>query len=282
MSHPSETINRSDDASQREANTDKRTEKPEGIVATVGDGGGQPVAPEDLFEYPDGGFEAWMQVLACHLVNALAWGFASAYGVYQLYYKQTTDLPSAQISWIGSIQVFLTFGSCVFSGRLADAGYIRSTVFFGSLLAVLGTFTTSLATEYWQLLLAQGICTGIGLGIIFVPGVSVINSYFKKNRSLALSLTATGTGTGSVVFPATIQYLTPKIGFPWAVRCSGFIALLFAGSALAILRPRLPPRKSGSLIEWEAFKEPPYVLFTSGCFLVYWAMYFGFFYVSSY
>lgn len=69
-------------------------------------------------------------------------------------------------------------------------------------------------------------------------------------------------------------------GFPWAVRCSGFIALCFAIAINLLLRPRLPPRKSGPIMEWAAFREPPYVLFSIGMFLIFWALYFGFFYVS--
>lgn len=69
-------------------------------------------------------------------------------------------------------------------------------------------------------------------------------------------------------------------GFPWAVRCVGFVALGFSILILIILRPRLPPRKAGPLIEWAAFQEPAYVLFSIGMFLIFWALYFVFFYVS--
>ena len=238
-------------------------------------------AAGELFTYPDGGVRAWLQVLAAHLVNAMAWGYAATFGVYQLHYRQTLALPSSQISWIGSVQIFLAFAMCTPSGRLADAGYARAALATGSFLAVLGTFMTSLATEYWQLMLAQGICTGLGLGIMFMPGIAVISSYFKRRRSLALAIAATGTGTGSVAFPATVQYLAPRVGFPWAVRCAAFVALFVCAIANVLLRPRLPPRRSGPLVEWAALKEPAYVLFTAGSFLLFWVLYFGFFYVSN-
>jgi MFS transporter, MCT family, solute carrier family 16 (monocarboxylic acid transporters), member 3 len=258
-----------------------KSETPGGTAIRIVGGAVARLAPaEEEFEYPEGGLTAWLQVLAAHLVNAMAWGYAATFGVYQLHYTQTLGLPSAQISWIGSIQVFLTFLMCTPSGRLADAGYSRITLFGGSMMAVFGTFMTSLATEYWQILLAQGICTGLGLGIMFMPGIAVISSYFKRRRSLALAVAATGTGTGSVAFPATVQYLIPQIGFPWAVRCSAFVALFVVFIANALMRPRLPPRKSGPLVEWAAFKEPQYVLFAAGSFFVFWALYFGFFYVS--
>lgn len=240
-----------------------------------------PVADLDAFNPPDGGLRAWSQVLAAHLINTMTWGYAATFGVYQLHYEQTTGLPSSQISWIGSIQIFLTFATCAISGRLSDAGYARATVAVGSLLAVFGTFMTSLATTYWQVFLAQGVCTGLGLGIAFMPAVSVASSYFKRNRAFALAIAAVGTSVGSLIFPSTIQYLIPQVGFPWAVRCAAFVALVITGAANLLLRPYLPPRKTGPLIEWAAFKELPYVLFTLGAFLNFYALYFGFFYVSA-
>jgi hypothetical protein len=47
-----------------------------------------------------------------------------------------------------------------------------------------------------------------------------------------------------------------------------------------ILKPYLPPRRSGPLVEWEAFRELPYLFFSLGAFLNFYALYFGFFYVS--
>ncbi|KAK1754711.1 major facilitator superfamily domain-containing protein [Echria macrotheca] len=234
------------------------------------------------FQPPDGGLVAWSQVVAGCLVNMLAWGYPSAFGVYQLYYRDTLRLPEAQISWIGSVQTFLAFLTCTFSGRSADAGYIRSTVVAGCFLTVFGTFMTSLATEYWEIFLAQGVCTGLGLGVMFMPPLAVISSYFRRKRSLALAVSATGTGLGSVIFPAVVQYLIPRVGFAWAVRYSGFVALGIAVVAVSLLRPKLAPRKTGPLIEWEAFKEVPYVLYTLGAFLFFWALYFGSFFINAY
>lgn len=210
----------------------------------------------------------------------MSWGYPASFGVYQLYYVDTLGLPAAQVSWIGSCQVFLTFGACAFSGRLSDAGYARETVMVGCFLAVLGSYMTSFCSQYWQIFLAQGVCTGLGLGISFAPAVSVASSYFKKNRSIALSIAAVGTSVGGLVFPSTIQYLIPKIGFRWAARCAALVALVICTGACALLRPYIPGRKKGPLFEWTAFKELPYTLFAAGSFLNFYGIYFGQFYVS--
>ena len=237
------------------------------------------VLPSEEFVPPDGGAMAWSQVLAANLINWMAWGLPTSFGVYQLHYKDTLKLPESQVAWIGSVQVFLTFGMCTVSGRLADAGYTKQTIAVGSFLSAFGTLMTSLATRYWQIFLAQGVCTGLGLGVMFMPAIQVVNSYFRERRSLALSVAATGTGLGSLVFPSTVQYLIPRVGFPWAVRCSAFIIIVISTIAILILKPRLKPRKAGSLVEWEAFREAPYALYTGGALLIYWALYFGYFYV---
>ncbi|KAF5025891.1 hypothetical protein F66182_2010 [Fusarium sp. NRRL 66182] len=257
---------------------------PEILNPTISNTNAPPPPVFDLgdFNPPDGGFKAWSQVFAGILINCLAWGYPATFGVYQLHYEETLGLPSSQISWIGSCQTFLTFAFCGPAGRLADAGYTRETVAVGSFLAVFGSFMTSLCTDYWQIFLAQGVCTGIGLALLFMPAVSVISSYFKTKKAFALAIAATGTGVGSIVFPATLQYLIPQIGFPWAVRCAAFVALVMIVAANLILKPYLPPRKSGPLVEWEAFRELPYLLFALGAFLNFYALYFGFFYVNVY
>lgn len=232
---------------------------------------------------PDGGLVAWIQVLAGALINCMCWGYPATFGVYQLYYRDTwPELSSAQISWIGSMQTFLTFFLCTVSGRLADAGHCRTTILGGGALAVLGTFMTSLATQYWHAMLAQGICTGLGLGLMFMPALSVINSYFSTKKNFALALAAVGTSAGSVIFPAVVQYLIPQVGFSWAVRAQGFIVLAFTVLSTFLMRPRLKPRRSGPVVEWAAFREPAYVLFVMGVFFFFWALHFGFFYVNSY
>lgn len=248
---------------------------------TISNADAPPPASDAAFAPPDGGLRAWSQVLAALLINCMVWGYPSSYGVFQLYYVEELGLPSAQVSWIGSIQIFLNFGICTVSGRLSDAGFTRHTIVTGCFLVVFGTFMTSLAKEYWQIFLAQGVCEGIGMGLAFMPAITVVSTYFLKNRAFALAVAACGTSIGSLIFPSLVQYLIPQVGFPWAVRCMAFVALVICVIANLLLKPYLPPRKSGPLLEWDAFKELPYCLFALGGFLNLYLLYFGFFYVSA-
>lgn len=213
---------------------------------------------------PDGGLQAWTQVIMGHLTVFNTWGYINSFGVFQTYYVTMLKEPPSAISWVGSVQSFLLFFVGTFSGRATDYGLFRITFVVGSIFQLLGVFMTSLSTKYWHLFLAQGILTGLGNGLVFCPTISIVSTYFSKKKSLALGLVASGTATGGLVFPIIVQQLLPKIGFPWTVRIIGFVMLAIMCVTLTLTKPRLPPRKSGPLVEWAAFKELPYALFSIG------------------
>ena len=229
---------------------------------------------------PDGGLRAWLQVAGGWLVIFITWGWVNSYGAFQSYYAQTLDASASTISWIGAVQNFLTFVLGAFSGRLLDAGLFIPTLIVGGAMQLLGIFMMSLSTKYWQLMITQGIMTGIGGGIFFTPSMGLIGTYFSKKRALAIGITTTGNSAGGMIYPVLVQQLLPKIGFAWTARVLGFLNLGLLAVVLVLMRPRLPPRKSGPVIDLSAFKEPTYAFFVAGLFFVIWPIYYTFYYVS--
>jgi MFS family permease len=103
---------------------------------------------------------------------------------------------SSTISWIGSVQSSLLLILGLITGPLYDAGYFRVLLSTGSFLVIFGQMVTSLCHEYYQVILAQGFCIGIGVGLIFIPGVAVLSTYFDTRLALANGIAATGGGLG--------------------------------------------------------------------------------------
>nr|POF13480.1 aspyridones efflux protein apdf [Quercus suber] len=231
---------------------------------------------------PDGGLVAWTQCFLVHLTVFSTWGYVSSFGTFQTYYQTTLNVSPSAISWLGSTQIFLLFFIGTFSGRALDAGLFFPTYVTGSVLQLLGIFSTSFAKTYWQLFLSQALCTGFANGLHFCPTMSLLTTYFAKKRSFAVGLAALGSCTGGIVFPVIVQQLLPKVGFPWTVRVIGFVMLVTNVVTISLYRPRLPPRKSGPLIEWSSFREPPYLLYCIGMFFTFWGLYFAFFYIGMY
>ena len=230
---------------------------------------------------PDGGLRAWMQVLVGHLVIFNSWGYITSFGLFEAYYETTLNRPFSDIAWVGSVQIFLIYFVGTFSGRALDAGYYHPTLCAGCILQLVGVFMTSISTKYWQLFLAQGICQGLGDGLVFCPTIALMATYFSpRRRTLAISFATCGAPTGGMVFPVIARQLLDKIGFPWTVRIMGFVMLFNVVFILALAQTRIPPRKTGPLIEWTAFRELPFVLFAIGSFFSVWGVYFAFYYVS--
>lgn len=76
------------------------------------------------------------------------------------------------------------------------------------------------------------------------------------------------------------DFILMQLGFAWTARVLGFINLGALSLCVAFMRPRLPPRKSGPLIDWSAFREPVWNVFIVGWWLVMWSNYYTFYYVS--
>lgn len=230
---------------------------------------------------PDGGFTAWLQCFLCWLVVLNTWGFVLSFGAFQTYYTSALNMDPSTVSWIGSVQAWLMFFLGAFSGRALDAGLYRPTIVIGILFQLIGIFTMSLSTKYWQLFITQGLLIGIGGGIFFCPVIGLLSTYFSKHRGLAMGLATTGNSTGGIIFPVIVQQLLPKIGFAWTVRVLGFVNLVSLVLVIAFTKPRLPPRTSGPVIEWAAAKDVPYALYVLAVCLMIAAIYWMFYYVSN-
>ena len=239
-------------------------------------------ASKDVAPPPDGGLNAWIQVLAGFLAVFNSSGYTTTFGVFQAYYTTVLPQPASAISWIGSVQLFLIYFLSAFSGRAVDAGYYRASLTIGLALQVLGVFATSTSTTYWQLFLAQGVCHGFGAGLVFCPANAVVATYFHRRRAVALSCIAAGAGTGSVIFPFIARELLYSAGFSCTLRVMGWVMLSNTVVILSLASPRIAPRVAGPLIEWEAFGESSYVLFVAGSFMAYMIVFVGYYYVRRY
>ena len=180
--------------------------------------------------------------------------------------------------------MFLLFFGGVVSGRATDAGYFRHCFCFGVAMQVFGVLMASLAKEYYQILLSQGICVGLGSGFVFTPALSVMSSYFKTKRSLAVGIAAAGSSTGGMVYPAMVNSLLrhSSVGYGWTMRIFAFIMLATQVPSLIAYRPYLPKRAAGPFVDWSAFRQKSWVFFAVGMFLNFWGLYLAFFYLGIY
>lgn len=120
-----------------------------------------------------------------------------------------------------------------------------------------------------QILLSQGVCAGIGAGLIYVPSIAVISHYFQKKRTLAMSIVAGGSSFGSVIHPIMLNNtLNSSLGFGNSVRASAGLVTGMLLLACCLMRTRLPPPAKVTRIipSIKKFsKDTAYVVATTGC-----------------
>jgi MFS family permease len=240
-------------------------------------------AKSDISEPPDGGY-GWVVVAAAFVAFANSWGVVNTFGAFQQYYHDELLLGTSQstIDWIGSVQAFFTIFGGIYGGRLVDAGWEKPVLVVGAILGPLGMMMTSLSTEFYQIFLSQGVCTGMGASLLFLGAVTVAPQYFKKRRSFALGVCASGSSFGAVVYPIMVHRLLTSIGFAWTARALGFVLLAGNLFPVLIIKARIPPRRGGPLLELGAFKEPAYTLFVAAGFFGFMGVYTAIFFLQSY
>ncbi|TDZ27538.1 Aspyridones efflux protein apdF [Colletotrichum sidae] len=233
---------------------------------------------------PDGGRLAWLQVAGGFALFFNSWGIVSSYGVFQTYYQEAlTDTSIDAIAWIGSIQSFLLLVIGLLIGPLYDAGYFRSLTLAGVFLVFLGFTMASISTRYWQVLLSQAFCVGLGAGCAYIPAMALIPQYFSRRRALATGIVATGSSIGGVVYPIIFQSLLTRVGYPWATRSLAFISLGTNAFAVAVLRPKQKTAKGRRvLLDLSAYRQPSFVLFSAANFFNYLAYMMPIYYLQPY
>jgi MFS family permease len=142
-------------------------------------------------------------------------------------------------------------------GVLYDNYGPRWLLIGGSFLHVFGVMMTSLGTEYYQILLAQGVCSALGVSAIFQPctslrhlscslltppAVNCAGTWFNRKRGAALGIAFTGSSIGGVLFPIVVSRLIPQVGFGWTMRTCAFLVLFLLIIANFTIRPYYPPR----------------------------------------
>ncbi|KAF8901153.1 major facilitator superfamily domain-containing protein [Gymnopilus junonius] len=141
--------------------------------------------------------------------------------------------------------------------------------------------------HYYQNLLSQGVGMGIGMGMMFLPSLTITSHYFRVKRSTAMGFVVAGSSFGGVIYPVLLNNIFQRSsGFQWGVRGVAFMDLGFLVIANLIMRTRLPPKKSLVDGNGATFKtvlsDIPFLMYVLGVFLIFWGIFVPFFYLQLY
>lgn len=219
------------------------------------------------------------------LVNIFIYrGVVNTFGAFQTYYKNDflSDQTSSNISWVGTLESFFLLIIGLLSGPLFDSGRFRSLIFIGTFFVVLSFMTLSACKQYWQVMLAQAFCGGIGCGFMYVPALSILPQYFSTRRALATGIAVSGASCGGVIYPIMLRKLEPQVGFGWTTRIIGFMVLATNSFSFCVMHLREKTKVKRVMLDPGAFKELPFVFFVTAIFFMVFGFNTPIFYIEQY
>ncbi|KAK0435214.1 major facilitator superfamily domain-containing protein [Armillaria borealis] len=240
--------------------------------------------------FPEGGLQAWLTVLGVWITQFSTFGYTNAYGVYNDFYVReymVNKYTSSQMSWVGSVQLMLVLSVGLISGRLYDTGYFYHLMIGGAILFIFCLFMLSLTQpgQYYQIILAQGFGAGLAIGLVYVPGISVVSHYFQCRRPFAMGVATSGSGLGGVIQPIMLNKLFHgPVGFHNGVRISAAFNAGLLLIAIPLMRTRLPPspRKGGNVFldMSRFFREGIYATTVAGTIITVAGLFFPVFFLQ--
>ncbi|KAL4990351.1 major facilitator superfamily domain-containing protein [Aspergillus falconensis] len=236
---------------------------------------------------PDGGLRAWSTVVGAFCGMVVSFGWISCIGVFIDYYKThlLQGVSTSAITWITSLEYFMMFFGGPFVGVLFDNFGPHLILLIGSFLHIFGLMMFSISSKYYQILLAQGICSPIGTSALFHISINCVNTWFRRRRALALGITASGSGFGGIIFPIMLTRITQQLDFGWAIRVCAFTSLFLLIITNLTVRSSLKHQRRKPLCHPMDFvrplKEIPFVLTSAGTFFLYWGLFLPFAFIPT-
>jgi MFS family permease len=219
----------------------------------------------------------FLQIIGATLLYFNSFGLVNCYGIFQAYWK-TRIIPEesdARVAWIGSLAAWLLFFVGFLSGPVFDAGYLRLLVAGSTLFTTLGLMMTSLCDEYWQLMLAQGLCLGIGMGLGLVPSITLPMTWYPTpaGRAMSMGIVTTSSSFGGIVYSVMFHYIERDSGWRWAVRAIAFVAFGTNLCGAVLLKYKEKPTDRRKLIDMSIVHEVDYMIMIVGVSIVLMSVY---------
>ncbi|XP_017480252.1 PREDICTED: monocarboxylate transporter 12-B-like isoform X2 [Rhagoletis zephyria] len=200
---------------------------------------------------PDGGW-GWMVVFGSFMIHIITDGMTYSFGLFYNEFLSYFNEGKGYTAWIVSIMVGVTYASGPISSSFVNRYGCRAVTIAGSIFAAACIVASIFAQNVLTLIFTIGIGTGFGLGLIYLPAIVSVTTWFEAKRSLATGIAVCGSGFGTFVFAPLTEHLIGSFGWRGAMLIIGGIVLncIIFG---ALFRPLEPPKpekvKKSSLID---------------------------------
>jgi len=172
---------------------------------------------------------------------AHTWGINSTYGVFLSNYLNNDYFPDTSAltyAFIGGLSISQAVLIAPFATQIIHLYGTKVCLHLGVFFQTLSLVGASFARQKYQIVLAQGLCFGWGMGFLFTASVGIIPQWFSKRRSVANSIASAGSGCGGLMYSLVTQRVIDKMGLPWAFRILAICSFAVNLTASHLLRDR--------------------------------------------
>ncbi|EAW12319.1 putative MFS monocarboxylate transporter [Aspergillus clavatus NRRL 1] len=202
---------------------------------------------ESLLPPVDGGYQAWLFLVACFMVEGIVWGFAQSFGVFETYYRTHEPFSkSNEIAAIGTCAMGMAYLptpiiiAVMFAFPRARRWFSTAGFVLMSLALGLGSFSQNVT----HLVMSQGVAYGIGGCLAYTPSILFMSDWFVKKKGLAFGIVWSGSGLTGIIFPLILQALLNRYGWQTTLRACSVTLFILAAPFMAFHKPRTPLRHS--------------------------------------
>jgi predicted MFS family arabinose efflux permease len=183
---------------------------------------------------------AWIVLSTTFLVLICAAGVRAAPSVLILPLEQEFGWSRTVISSVVTVNLVLYGVVGPFSAAIMQRFGVRRTVVASLFVMAVGVTLAAHVRAPWQLMLAWGVCVGLGSGnAAIVLGATVVSRWFHQRRGLVMGIVTASTATGQLLFLPMLAWIVEHRG--WRT------VTVVLGSTLALIVP----------IAWFLFRERP-------------------------
>lgn len=222
----------------------------------------EPTSNVAVFNSPETNRQGLKCVLSGFFSNFTVFGIAFTFGIFQEFYRSENgplrfENP-AGVAIIGTLASSVTYMGGIFQPTLRKHFPTYVSMGIGSAVLSLGLILASFCSKTWQFALTQGLMFGIGASMTYLPPVIFTPQYYVKYRGIAMGIVFSGTGFGSLAFAFLSQYLIHSIGWRWALRVLGLVALCITSvcSRFAKPHPNYRNNSHSTVIQVSVLKSP--------------------------
>ncbi|KAJ5605426.1 Major facilitator superfamily domain general substrate transporter [Penicillium lagena] len=195
----------------------------------------------------DGGIHAWLFLTASAVLEAIVWGYAFAFGIFQDYYSTHEPFQGSEnIAVIGTCAMGIAYliAPLAIVIMILVPWIARWVSTMGVVIMCLSLALSSYSTNVTHLILSQGIAFGTGGCLCYTPSILFMAEWFDKRKGLAFGLVWAGSGLSGIIFPLALQWLLDQYGIETTLRASAVALFVLALPFLYFHRPRLPITES--------------------------------------